>query len=91
MLETMNISFDLPSEIEAALRSAGADPARAAKESLLVELYRQRHITHHQLGEALGLSRYEVDGLLKRHDIPLEISLEEFRAEAATLRDPGRS
>jgi hypothetical protein len=68
----MNISFDV----------------LAAKEAVLVELFRQRHITHHQLGEALGLTRSEVDGVLKRHNVPLDLSLEAFHAQAASLRNP---
>lgn len=86
----MNITIDLPNEIEAVLRSAGTDPSLAAKEALLVELYRQRGITHHQLGEALGLSRHEVDGVLKRHNVPLDLSLEEFHGEVASLESLGR-
>jgi hypothetical protein len=82
----MNITFEIPTEIEEVLQSTGTDPGRAAKESLLVELYRQRRITHHQLGEALDLNRYEVDGVLKRHNVLLDLSLEDFDAEAASLR-----
>jgi predicted HTH domain antitoxin len=90
MFAFMNISFDLPNEIEAALRAAAPDPSLAAKESLLVELYRQQHITQHQLAEALGLNRYEVDGLLKRHNVPLDLGVDDFRAEAAALRKHGQ-
>ena len=83
----MTISFEIPEEIEEQLRSTGTDPNRTAKESLLVELYRQKQITHYQISQALGLSRYEVDGLLKRHDVPLDLSIEEFRTDAASLRE----
>jgi Uncharacterised protein family (UPF0175) len=40
-----------------------------AREAYLVELYRQDRITHHQLTQALGLSRLEGDGVLKRHKV----------------------
>ena len=83
----MTISFEIPQDIEQRLRSAGADLNQTAKESLLVELYRQKQITHYQISQALGLSRYEVDGLLKRHDVPLDLSIEEFRSQAASLRE----
>ncbi len=36
----------------------------SAEEAYLVDLYRQERITHHQLAEALGLTRYETDGIL---------------------------
>ncbi|WP_165234687.1 UPF0175 family protein [Aquisphaera insulae] len=86
----MTITFEIPGDIEERLHATGTDPNQAAKESLLVEMYRQRRITHHQVAQALGLSRYEVDGLLKRYDVPLDISIDEFHAEVASLRGPGR-
>ena len=63
----MSISFDLPASVEDQLRRELADLDVVAKEALLVELYRQGRITHHQLGLSLGLERHETDGLLKRH------------------------
>jgi hypothetical protein len=86
----MNVTFEIPTEIEEVLLSAGTDPSHAAKESLLVELYRERRITQRQLGQALGLNRYEVDGVLKRHNILLDLSLEDFNAEVASLREVER-
>ncbi len=67
----MNVSFDIPQDIEQRLRStkAGADFSRDAKEAYLVDLYRQHKIAHHQLGEALGLDRFDTDALLKRHGV----------------------
>jgi len=58
-----------------------------AKEAFLVELYRRDRIAHHQLAEALGLDRYETDGVLKRHKVSPGVSSEEIRAQAAALRD----
>ena len=83
----MNISFEIPSGIEQELRTNGRDMNCEAKEAYLVELYRQEQITHHQLAEALGLSRYETDGVLKRHKVWLELAPEELAAQAASLRD----
>jgi hypothetical protein len=82
----MTISFDLPPQIERALRESGQEPSLAAKEAALVELYRLRRITHHQLAEALGISRLETDGLLKRHDVPLDLTVAEFHEELTELR-----
>ena len=81
----MTIRFEIPGAIERRLRSGGIDPDRWAQEAFFVELYRKQTITRHELGEALGLGRYETDGLLKRHDVPLEISAEEVRDEADRL------
>jgi len=82
----MTIRFEIPQDIEQQLRSSGIDPDREAKEAYLVDLYRQERLTHHQLAEALGLSRYETDGVLKRHGVELELTPEMFRSQVATLR-----
>ena len=82
----MSIRFSLPPQIESVLGQNGQEPSAAAKEAALVELYRLRRITHFQMCEALGIGRLEGDGLLKRHEVPMELSLAEFRAELAELR-----
>jgi predicted HTH domain antitoxin len=83
----MTIHFEIPNDIERELASNGADPNREAREAFLVELYRQDRITHHQLAEALGLSRLETEGVLKRHKISSGVTANEMRAQAAALRD----
>ena len=83
----MKISFEIPSGIEQELGNNGADLSCEAREAFLIELYRQDRITHHQLTEALGLSRLEADGVLKRHRISSGPTLEELRAEIGSLRD----
>jgi hypothetical protein len=83
----MTISFEIPPRIANELRADGADLGREAKEAFLVELYRRDRIAHHQLAEALGLDRYETDGVLKRHKVSPGVSAEEIRAQAAALRD----
>ena len=83
----MTISFEIPPEIAHELRADGADLGREAKETFLVELYRRDRIAHHQLAEALGLDRYETDGVLKRHKVSPGVSAEETRARAAAIRD----
>ncbi len=83
----MTISFEIPQEIEQQVRINGADLDREARELFLVELYRQERITHYQLAEALGLSRYETDGVLKRHKVWLELTSEELADQAASLQE----
>ena len=82
----MNVSFDIPQDIEQQIRSEGVNPNCEAREVYLVELYRQERITQHQLAEALGLSRLETEGVLKRHGVGLELSLEE-RSQVESLRE----
>jgi predicted HTH domain antitoxin len=85
--QIMNISFELPQSIEHELGTNGADLNGEAREAYLVELYRQERISHHQLAEALGLSRYETNGVLKRHKVSPGPTLEELRAEIGSLRN----
>ena len=83
----MNISFEIPPDIEQELRTNGSDLSGEAREAFLVELYRQDRITHHQLTAALGLSRLETDGVLKRHQVSPGVTAEEMRVQVAALRD----
>ena len=84
---TVPVRFTLP---EWVAREAGLDGVsldEAAREAFLVNLYREDHLTHHQLGEALGLSRLETDGLLKRHRVSSGPTLEQLRDEIGSLRE----
>ena len=83
----MNISFEIPHEIEQRIQTDGNDLNREAKEAFLIEQYRQDKISHGQLADALGLDAYETDGVLKKHGVTLEITAEELREEALSLRD----
>lgn len=83
----MSITFELPSPIEQQLREEWGDFDAVAKESALVELYRQAKLTHHQLATALGLDRMATDELLQRHQVTEDmISAEELGNQIATLR-----
>jgi predicted HTH domain antitoxin len=83
----MTVSFEIPQDIEQELRTIGLDMNREAKEVYLVNLYREERITHRQLAEALGLSRNETDGVLKRYRVSPNVTAEEMRAQAAALKD----
>ena len=82
----MAVTFELPLEIEKSLREELEDLDRAAKEALLVELYRQQKLTQHQLATALDLSRLQTEALLKRHDVYLDLTADEVVAESEALR-----
>ena len=83
----MGISIELPSALEDKLRAALGDLDSAAKEAMLVELYRQAKISHGELAASLGLSRYETDGLLKRHNVTEDlITSSELDAQINGLR-----
>jgi len=81
----VTISFQLPAEIEEHLRRDLGDLDQAAKEAVLVEMYRQKKVTHHELAAALGLSRFAADALLKKHDVNYDLSVEEILRESASI------
>lgn len=81
----MTITFEIPRDIERQLDRRPDELNERAREALLVELFRQREITHRQLGEALDLDRYETDGLLKRYGVGLDVDPEEIRGERGLL------
>jgi predicted HTH domain antitoxin len=83
----MTVSFEISQEIEQELHTNGPAMNREAKEAYLVELYRQERISHRQLGEALGLNRYETDGLLKRHKVSPNVTAQEMHAQAMALKE----
>jgi hypothetical protein len=83
----MTIRFEIPHDIEHELGGKGADLNGEAREAFLVDLYRQDRITHHQLALALGLSRLETEGILKRHKVSSGVTAEEMQAQATALRD----
>lgn len=82
----MNISFELPPDIEQLLRTEGLDPSREAKAVFFMEQYRRARITHRQLEEALGLSFHETELLLKERGLGQDIDPEEFEAGREFLR-----
>jgi hypothetical protein len=86
MTASTHISFEISKEVMDAIGKLGADASQAAKESFLVDLYRQGTISLRVLGAALGLARLEVDAILERHDVSSDLTLEEFRSEAASLQ-----
>ncbi|MCL2646223.1 MAG: UPF0175 family protein [Phycisphaerales bacterium] len=83
----MTISFSLPPDVEQALRRSTDDVAATAREACLVELFRQRKISQFQLGEALGVSRFEIDEVLKKHEIFLDLTAEEVIRESEGIQE----
>lgn len=85
----MAITIQLPAEVERKLRADSTDLDAEAKEALLVELYRQEKLTRYELSQALGLNRFETDGVLKKHvvtdDLPTREELEQDLVQARRL------
>ena len=83
--ELMRIWLDLPDDFVEQLAEKGQDLSRAALEALAIDAYRMNRISGYQLGQLLEIpSRYELDGFLKHHGVPLEYTIEDFERESAT-------
>jgi predicted HTH domain antitoxin len=86
----MNISVavNLPPEVEERLRAESGDLSTAVRESFAINLFRRGILTHHELGQMLGLDRFETDALLKRNDVT-EYSLthEDIDADVSSLKE----
>ena len=79
----MAVTFQLPSDLEQGLRH---DLDAAAKEALLVTLYRQGRLSHFALSQALGLDRWETEDLLSKHHVTEDLgTLDDYLADAQTL------
>lgn len=81
----MTVCFEVPEPVGLRLRAGGIDADAAAREAFLVDLYRKGQLTRYELSQALGQGRYETDGVLKRHDVPIDLTVEELRSEVAAL------
>jgi uncharacterized protein UPF0175 len=82
----MNISFEIPQDIERQIRTGGEDLNREAKEVYLMEQFRQAKLSHRQLEDALGLSFQETEELLKLRGLGQDIDASEFEASRERLR-----
>jgi non-ribosomal peptide synthetase component F len=77
------VSIQLPEAVLAALGNDADKAAHQALEALVVDLYRNQQLTYRQVSQALGLSRYETDGVLKRHCVTEDLlGVEEFNGQA---------
>lgn len=65
----IKISIDLPEDVEAEVRRQIQDLDGAAREAVLLELFRRGVLSHYDLTTALGIDRFETDALLKRKGI----------------------
>ncbi len=85
----MAVTIQLPADVEERLRAESPNLDSEAREAMLVELYRQDRLTRYELSQSLGLSRFETDGVLKKHrvteDLPTSEELEQDLRQARTL------
>jgi len=82
----MTVSFQLPTDLEQALRSGLRNLDAEAKEALLVSLYRQGKLSHVALSKVLGLDRFDTEDVLRKHNVTEDLgTVEDYLSDAATL------
>jgi hypothetical protein len=79
------ISFDIPDSIDEQIRRVIPNLDDAAKEAFLVDLYRQGRLFHSEFANALGIPRYDADGVLQRHGVVDELTVEDLNEQIRTL------
>ena len=83
----MAITIELPIAIEEKLRSEEGDLAAVGKEAILTELYREGRISHGELADGLGLSRNQVDDVLRCRRVTEDLlTSKELAEQVAGLR-----
>jgi predicted HTH domain antitoxin len=65
----INVAIKLPPDVAEQLRTESGDLSTAVREAFAIELFRRGILSHHDVGESLGLDRFETDALLKRHNV----------------------
>ncbi len=84
----MTVNFELPIDIEKILRQELGNLDQVAKEAALVELYRQDQLTQHELAAALGITRLEMEAVLKKHNVIEDLpSLADYEVALTSLRE----
>lgn len=85
----MDLTLQIPDDLASELGASSADLSRRALEAFALEEYKRGHLTDNGLRRMLGLTRYELDGFLKAHDIWIDFSVDDVRREVATLERLG--
>ena len=81
----MDVHLDVPEEVARRFAAEPGGITRVAIEALAIEGVRSGKLTIRQAREMLGIrSRYEMDGFLKAHGVPLQTTLEQVVADSET-------
>ena len=81
----MTLSLEMPDSIARKLHLDGPDSERRALEMIALEGYRSGEVSRRQVGEILGFDFFATEQFLKAHNAVIELSVDEFREDAASL------
>jgi hypothetical protein len=84
----INIAVNLSQAVEERLCAESGDLSTAAREAFAIELFRRGTLNHFDLGQSLGLDRFETDTLLKRYNVTEHaITHEDVDADVKSLNE----
>lgn len=66
---SLQVTFNLPTEVEEKLRRETPDINADVKATYAVELFRRGKLSHFELSQVLGLDRFATDAYLKQHNV----------------------
>ena len=82
----LNVTFDLPADLEDRLRRENPNLAAEVKEAYAMELFRGGKLSHYELSRVLGLDRLETDAWLKRRQVyEGALTMADLEADRQTL------
>ena len=85
---TLNITIDLPPEVEQQLIRNSANLAAEVKEAYAVDLFRRGILDHYGLSCVLNIDRFETDACLVRHGVfEGSLTLEDVEQDFRTLQE----
>jgi hypothetical protein len=82
----MQVTIELPENLAALLAGDSHNLPQAVLEAVLMTAVRDAAISVAQARRILGLSRYEMDGLLKRHGAVGDMTVEDLERDTAAAR-----
>jgi predicted HTH domain antitoxin len=82
----MELRMDLPRDIVQTAGLAGEDASQKARLLLLLELYREGHISLGRLGELADLSQEKMLERMKEHGTYLNYSMDELAQDRQALQ-----
>ena len=83
---TMNLTVELPDEIHGRLQAEWPSLERCALEGLLVEAYRQKKVSSHEVGQALQFgSRWETLQFLSERGVYPNLDIEDLEEDRRNL------
>ena len=87
----IRVQLDFPVDILGALDVTQSQLAARMKELIVLELYRERHVSSGKAAELLGMTKYQFVQVAAQHDIPyFDQSADEVTAEVAASEQAGR-